>query len=217
MDKHVGMTKSNDEERSLTPYFMTRGARKYIHTADLYDALSAAAKELGHGPLVGPVQLNIRKLAYHQPVFYFGRPNLPPKLVSDATMDFSITVPDGIIHGRVEESDRPLSESKAYDEDAIWRLATIDGRVIRLRGDSGARPIEVVTALGVLHHKTLFPPVAGQRWLCVRVKLSRPLTEADACDAMLEMKQVIGEKITKSDIVVCGKPIGLISFILGKP
>lgn len=194
-----------------------RGTRSYVHAADLYGALEQMPARFGLGEITGHIRLDLRRAMRRRPQFHVIAPGRPVNPDPQAPAGFSIGLRQGTLAGWITESDEPVDGSKPYDEGAIWSRATVEGETSLLRGDTAARPIEVVTALGVLHHKTLFPPPEGLRWMCVRLDFERPLSEADAFDAQLRMTNVAARKFTKSAITLRGKRNGDIYFILGSP
>ena len=132
-------------------------------------------------------------------------------------MDFRFTSEGRTIAGFVDESATAIAANKPYEEARIWDHARIEDKRAMLRHDTGMAPIEVITALGVLQHKTLYPPEAGHRWLCVRVRFGHPPRPEEVDHVDVEIRQFIAGKISKSAIGLHGENLGEMSFILGAP
>jgi hypothetical protein len=198
------------------PEVRYRGSRNYLHTADFYECMCDGANQVGMPARAGPVVMNIRRLTRKQPRYCFGREAVATSS-DDVVMDFRYVSEAGEVAGWVVERDADIAGNKPYDESRIWGPAELDGKHARLDADTGMAPIEVITALGVLQHKTLYPPPEGRRWLCVRVNIARPLVADDANGVDVEMVQMIGGRISKSVVDVGGERLGHMSFILGEP
>lgn len=199
------------------PTVAFRGTRNYVHTADYYEELLVGAAALGLTVEAGPIQLNIRRLTRRQPVFHYLEDGAAAPHDTDSVMDFRFTAGGRAWAGYVSESDREIADRKAYEEARIWDHAVLADKNIRLRRDTGMTPIEVITALGVLQHKTLYPPQDGHRWLCVRVRFAHPPTPAEVDHVDIDIRQFIAGKISKSSIALRDGLLGEMSFILGAP
>src|SRR5262249_1151240 len=97
----------------------------------------------------------------------------------------------------------------------IWSKARIDGNRAQIAGDTGMRPIEVVTALCAFHHRQLYPQPVGKRWLLARLSLLRPLRPQDATDITLSLDRIVGKSMTQSTIRTAIERLGEIDFVLG--
>jgi len=116
---------------------------------------------------------------------------------------------------QVIETPQLVETSKMYDEQRIFDASFIEQKSIFLRQNIGMRPIEVVTALSVKLHKTLFPPDSHQRWLLGRLELSRPLGERDSEFLTIQLERRVGKKITRARVIAEEGAIGALTFILG--
>lgn len=195
------------------PIFKFRGARNYVHSTDLYEELMLGVAAAGLPPADGAVELKLRLPITTQPELHFlAGDSLGPASAGS----FALTIAGRPFSGLIVATDRPVSERKTYDEGAIWSRSRIEDRCIALSADSGMRPIEVITALGVMLHKTLFPPSAGERWLLSKLNLVRPLQASDAVSASVRIERTIGKSMTRCTLAASEVHLGTMDFILGQ-
>lgn len=190
-----------------------RGARDYVHSTDLYDEIVRGAEALGLN-FAGPVDLRIKARITRQPRYRFSREDaLSP--VADAVAA-QCRFHDG---GRpwvvlVSEGVTPVIGRKPYDEGPAARHGSITGRTARLTGETGLQPIEAVTALAVLLHKTALPPPPGRRWMLGQMTLERALAPRDATELRIEIDKVSAGAITRSTLFSGDERLGALVFIL---
>ena len=139
------------------------------------------------------------------------------EIPNNAVVNFMIGIGKKKIKGWMAESERPINLRKDYEESKIHKLTAFKEKAIQIGGNSGASPIEVVTSLAVLLHKTFAPPPTGKKWLDTRLHINRPLTQFDAKTMKVDMVQTLGDRLTKSLISVPGESLGHIYFSLGSP
>lgn len=194
------------------PVVMLRGSRNYVHSTDLYCELMAGAKAAGLAMIDGIVTLDIRSPITTQPEFHFGE---SLAIGGAVAANFELGVGGRVVSGRIVCSNRAVIDRKPYDEERIWRHARVHGSSIEVAADTGMKPIEVVTALGVLQHKTLFPPPNGKRWLLGKLSLTRRLQPQDAKAITVSLDRKVGATITRSIISGVEGQLGSMHFILG--
>ena len=194
------------------PAFKFRGTRDYVHSTDMYAELLAGANAAGFSPVAGIVDLGVRRWIRTQPEFHFGA-ELEEKNSPPATFRLGTRI--GIVFGAIVASDRPVIERIAYDESPIWTKARIDGNCAEISGETGMRPIEVLTALCAFHHRQMYPPPVGKRWLLARLSLVRPLRPQDAKAITISLDRMVGKVMTRSTIRASMERLGELDFVLG--
>jgi hypothetical protein len=194
------------------PTMLFRGTRDYLHSTDIYGELIAGAHAAGLPPIDGIVALEMRMPITSQPEFHFGA---APSSKSPAAAAFRLGIQGDVVSGAIFASNRPVVGWRPYDESRISSEARINGRKVELFAATGMSPIEVVTALGVLQHKTLFPPPVGKRWLLARLFLRRPLRPQDATTITISLDRVVGKSMTRSGVATFGEQLGHMDFVLG--
>jgi hypothetical protein len=190
-----------------------RGTRNYIHSTDLYEELIAGAASAGLPPIDGNVELRFRNPIITQPEFHFGD---DVATSHGAAGSFTLGITDRTLSGQIVASDRPVSGRKSYEESRIWTHAQMDDQRVEIAVDSGMKPIEVVTALAVLQHNTLFPPPPERRWFLTRLFLARRLVSDDARAISIAVERVIGRTMTRCTVTTPMGQLGNLDFILGK-
>lgn len=195
-----------------------RGARRYLHSTDLYGHLLEGLGECGAGVPTGAIRLVMRAITRHEVDIHYWHPNDPPGMpVSRPPMEFAIEANTGTINGYMTESERPVTTCAEYDEVAIRRLAVIDGDCVRMAGTPPNTAIEIVTSIAVALHNALLPPPAESKWLLGRIDLLRPLDDADRGGIEVCLAQRLGSRLTRSTVSVAGRPLGQLQFLLGTP
>lgn len=194
------------------PTVTFRGSRNYVHSTTLYEELLVGANSIG--PVIdGPIQLKLRRLLTNQPEFRYAQ--TLNALPADAPVIFSIEIASVSWRGVVVERDAPVLDRKPYDEQPIWQLAKMEGQAVRFEGQTGLRPVEVVTALNLLLHQNLFSVAEDRKWYLARIELPRPLKAEDAHLVRLELTRTLGSAMTRSSIIMCDGSIGHLEFMLG--
>jgi hypothetical protein len=195
------------------PQIAFRGTRTYLHSTDLYEEILAGSAFTGLGKPDGPLTMKMRRTLVLQPELCYLEPDEDVD-VAAAPTEFVVTVAGRGVRGIVRETIGAVTRRKGYDERPIWEVARLWGQTVAARATTGATPIEVVTALGVLLHRTLYPPSPNTRWMLGRLDLARPLAGADIPSIEITLRQQIAGRMTRSTIVVAGGALGTMEFIL---
>lgn len=196
---------------SVEPAAAFRGERTYYHSTDLYEAIVAALRS--HGVTATGFDLKIRDRIVTRPRLEFLE-GTAAAAADEPAAQGRFTVGDTVWTVRVIAGGQPITERKPYDESGIWSRTTREGDAFVARDCRDAAPIEVVTAVGVLAHKTLFPPPVGQRWLLGQLTGSRLLgpQELDCC--RVEVIRRVGSQMTQSTYADRHGVVGRMLFVL---
>ena len=190
-----------------------RGTRNYVHSTDVYEEILAGARA-GGLMVEGPFDLRMRKRIKHTPIYHFAPAEEGESDVqAAATCAFRSGGKDWRV--LVSEGGVPVTSRKPYDEAPVWSQARHEEKAVALDGGTGMRPIEVVTALGVLLHKTMFPPGEEQRWMLVQLELSRLLEAGDSRRMTIVLERSIGATMTRSSVIGEDGRVGRMLFVLG--
>jgi hypothetical protein len=198
-------------EFSHEPAAAFRGSRNYVHSTDIYEEIVSGANLANLLPS-GKIDLHIRRKIVSCPVYLFTREAFARE-EDAAYANIELSGSEWLV--RVVNTAQPVVASKAYNEQRIFDASFIEQNSIVLRQNIGMRPIEVVTALSVKLHKTLFPPGPLQRWLLGRLDVSRPLGKRDAEFMAIEIERRIGKNITRARVIAEEGAIGSLTFMLG--
>ena len=114
----------------------------------------------------------------------------------------------------VMPTDEIVTARKPYDEGPAAAFSVLDGRKATLRGETGLRPIEAVTALAVHLHKTALPPPTGRRWMLGQMTVHRALAQTESRDLTLEIDKVLGSAMTRTRMSAGDGALGAMIFIL---
>ena len=188
-----------------------RGTRDYVHSTDLYEEILAGAAGAGIA-IAGPIDLRITGKITRQPVYRFQAAEGADVSRTAAICRFRWREESWIC--AVAERGEPVTARKPYDESPAARLGQIDDRMIAIASETGMRPIEAVTALGVVLHKTALPPPAGERWMLAQLTLRRPLQASDTRKLTVAIERIVGQRMTRSSLAAEDGPLGTMTFIL---
>jgi hypothetical protein len=194
------------------PPVAIRGARDYVHSTDLYEEIVTGAAA-GGLIVAGPIDLKIIGKIKRRPEYRY-------LCVKDADNADASAICRFRAGGGTDwtciivQSGEPVSARKAYDESPAANLGQIDGRTIAISSETGLRPIEAVTALGVVLHKNVLPPPTGERWMLTQLTLRRPLRASDTRKLIVAIDRVIGQRMTRSSLTAEDGPLGAMVFIL---
>ena len=192
------------------PAMSLRGARDYVHSTDLYEEMVAGGVA-GGVPPTGALNFRLHAKITRQPLFTYLRGEEP---AAAAAARGYYTSGDQRWTVLITESDQPVTLRKTYDESPAARNATLEDRQASLVAPTGLRPIETVTALAVLLHKTVLAPPAGRRWMLGELALSRPLRPSDSSILRIRIDRVMSAAMTRSTMDAEDGPLGTMLFIL---
>jgi hypothetical protein len=189
-----------------------RGTRDYVHSTDIYEEILAGARAIGGTP-DGPMDLRLRGRMTRRPAYHFRRG------ARAAAGNAAPASADIVLGGKawtveVLETDEPITARKPYDETPVWSRVRQEGETFRVNEDTGARPIETVTAIGVLLHRALFPPPPGKRWMLARLSLERPLDDRDSRHIAVSLDKRLGGSTTRTRLTGEDAVFGTMMFML---
>jgi hypothetical protein len=197
---------------SFQPAASFRGQRDYFHSTDIYLAL---IELLGKSD-VRPVSfdLKLRERIVTAPTFE-AYVNQPPIESSQAAATARLTDVEGR-HWQVlvRPGNSPISARKPYDENVIWSKTRRELDAFTVEGCEDVEPIEVVTAVGVLAHRTMFPPAQGKRWMLAQLQADRMLGPSELQFFRFELRRQLGRGTTQSVMTDLAGPFGKMLFIL---
>lgn len=197
------------------PTLTFKGGRTYVHGTTIYEQIMLGATHLGLGDVDGKVRINLRAQLHHQAEFIYADPSQKSGKPDTAVTDFDVMVSGKPMTGWVQSTGTPVNTDKAYNENLIRQHAVIDDQTITFNGQADFQPIEVSTSMAVQLHQALYPPQGKQKWLLARVTLDQPFAPSETQSMQLELKRIVGNKFTETDIITHGKKCGQFHFLLG--
>lgn len=197
------------------PTLTFKGGRTYVHGTTIYEQIILGATSLGLGKVDGNVRINLRAQLHHQAEFIYMDPSEKSNKPDTAVTDFDLMVSGKPMTGWVQPTVTPVDTDKPYNENLIRQDAAIDGQTISFNGQADFQPIEVSTSMAVQLHQALYPPQGSQKWLLARITLDQPFASADTQSMQLELKRIVGNKFTETNIITHGRKCGQFHFLLG--
>ena len=198
--------------KSVSPPFAYRGDRTFINSASIYEAILENLGAAGMAEASGAVYLTIRRMTHAHLKIFYGAPGDEPSPV--AVADLTLDTDDGPVVGWLEDTGIPVLDRLPYDEAVIESLGVIEGNVMGVNGDGGYSPAQVATSSARRLHDALHPPGPGQKWLCVRIDLDRPLRADDTDGLSISIRRNIHDVLTVTALERDGVTFGRLGFSL---
>lgn len=192
-----------------------KGSREYLHGTDFFNALAEAAPAITGDPDAFLDRLIFRRFA-----------RMACEVTTDQPVDQSKTVgqvrfrmPHDTSHldaWLVETNSSVLSRGP-FDEERLLANAGLDegGRSACLPARSEYTPIDDVVILTKYLNYAISPEVAG-KWVFGQLDILEPLTGRYQT-LEIQMKSLIANRFSVSDILIDRHRIGTIRFIVGAP
>ena len=192
-----------------------RGARDYLHGTDLYHRIMEA---VGGGLPDGPLHWQFHSLLRKQPDLILDVDGMAEwRQRPDYRGEGKLGGPGGAKYLVMLESDRPVEGRKDCNEKEVVREAVVDTgeRSVGLLNPSVGTAVENVVFLNKLLHFKVLPEVVAS-WLFVKLELNRRLPTAIDREMKLVMRQILGNRFTKTEILIGGSSYGFIVFSTAK-
>jgi hypothetical protein len=185
-----------------------RGERTYLHGTDLYQAA------LDSTLLAGPLSLTFHSLLKNQPDLVCSTESLRHMREDPAfRAELRLGSGTGALHAVLLESSRPITERKVCNESDVAAPAVVDeaARSAVLNAPTIGKPIEQIVFLNKHLHLRLLPQLSS-KWLFARLDLSAPIPVEPPKKIIIELRQVLGNRFTRSEIFWDNTKVGSISF-----
>lgn len=187
-----------------------KGSRDYLQGGDLYNAIAETLSEQFGGHLV--------RLAFK----HFARNQC--QLLLEPIIDSTDVMGKGSwrkASGEMQrfwicETDRPVTESYHFDEDAIIDPTQLDGSTILGYCTNDYSVIENVIALTKRLNYALSPDVKG-KWLFGQLDLKVRGLPAIWQEILVERMLCVGNRFSRNRILIDGTDYGEIRFIVDQP
>lgn len=187
-----------------------RGLRDYLHGDDIYEGMLKAVQD--ERP-AGPLQIQYHSLLRQQPDLICSKEPLTHLRKDPAYRgEARFGTGDDSLYGALMESDRPITSRFECNEPEVVKTAIVDiaTRSATLPFPNVGLTIEMAIFLNKKLHFTLLPEI--KRWLFVKLELNEALPATGQSEMTLIQKQNLGNRFTRSEILIDGKSFGYISF-----
>ncbi|MFB1489889.1 MULTISPECIES: hypothetical protein [unclassified Thiocapsa] len=186
-----------------------KGTRNYLQGGDIYNAIAEALSARFGGHLV---RLAFKHFARNQCQLLFQHPAETGKVMGNGTWQAA--------SGEMQrfwlcETDRPVTESYPFDEDAITAPAQLEGEAIVGHRSNDYSVIENVIALTKRLNYSLSPDVDG-KWLFGQLDLTAGLPDTWQT-IRIDRMVCVGDSFSRNRILIDGTDYGEIRFIGGQP
>lgn len=191
-----------------------RGSRDYLQGADIYEKMLEEGKEIFPA---GPLQIQFHTLLRRQPDMIWSQDSLTEWRNNPAYRGEAHFGPAKAgMNVVLLESERPITQRKECNEKDVVAASQVDvaSKTATLPFPCCGTPMEMVVFLNKQLHFQVLPQVK-EKWLFVKLDLSEALPEGNE-QLILVMKQVLGNRFTRTEILVDGKSFGFITFSTAK-
>jgi hypothetical protein len=192
-----------------------KGSRQYLHGTDIFNILAEAAPEITNDHEAYVDRLILRRFAKMACEVTTEQ----PAELSKAIGQVRFKTPHDSSHqdAWLVETDISVSARYPFDEDKLLANVSLveDRRTACLPIHSEYTPIDDVVILTKYLHYALYPKIPGQ-WLFGQLDLLEPLSD-NYQTLVIQMKNHIANRFSVNDILIDGRRIGTIRFIVGTP
>lgn len=188
-----------------------RGAREYLHGTDIYQFLMDGG---GGDWDSGPVQLQFHGLLRRRGEILIGVDDLAEWRKSPRYRgEGRIGPKDNSLQVVLLETDEDGIGRKECNEVEVVLAAAVDAgsRSAVLKAQNEGLMVERVVFLNKRLHSVVLPTARGQ-WLFAKLDLVQALPETGERELKLVMKQVLGNRCTKTEILIDEVSYGFIIF-----
>lgn len=192
-----------------------RGSRDYLQGADLYQGMLEV--EAANFP-PSPIQIQYHSLLHHQPDLVWSTENLTALRKAPAYRgEARFGTGDQQINAVLLESDRPISRRVECNEKEVVASAQVDvpAKTAVLPFPSVGTPMEMVVFLNKQLHFQVLPHVT-EKWLFVKLDLKEALPQTGEKQLTLILRQILGDRFTRAEILIDDKSFGFITFSTAK-
>lgn len=185
-----------------------KGSRNYLHSTDFYTWFA--------GSICSDQQI-VSKLVFKKLISNQCKVFWKPTIGDVVGFVELVNKSDNkCFKGTIVEIDKPVTEAYTFDEERIVDMASIDAasNTATVNFLCGTSTIEVVVALTKKLHHVLFCLKKG-RWLVGQLNFSErlPITYKRLS---IKTTRIMQNKFSVNDVVIDGKHIGTIQFIVGE-
>lgn len=192
-----------------------RGSRDYLQGADIYEGMLKAGQD--QIP-TGPIHIQYHTLLHKQPDLILSQEPVTHWRKEPAYRgEVRFGKAEGYLYAVLLESDRPVDVRVPCNESEVVKTAVVDvpARTATLPFPSVGTPMEKVVFLNKqLHFKVL--PDIKEKWLFVKLELTEALPPTGEKEMKLILKQNLGNRFTRTEIVIDDKSFGYITFSTAK-
>ena len=191
-----------------------KGGRDYLHGSDIFNELSKIAAEL-EGSHKGFVErLTFRRFARMACEVFDETPVEQSRIVAHSRFRLGS---GSDMEAWVVETEIPVTTGRPFDEEGLVANALLDvvERRVSMSQRSIYTPIEEVIALTKCLNYAVCPDVKG-KWVFGQLDLSEPLQE-NYQTLEIQMKNLIPGRFSVNKIILNGRDIGTMRFIVGAP
>ena len=199
--------------RGMDLYFLFKGQRDYVHGTDMYEKIADFVRQSSSGLASGEFRMTIHSIVRHQCRLVYSDVGDSGSKPNNAKAEFSFISGNFKIMGWLVETASPVTERYPYVEEKIIEDCSFRENGIITRKTEGYSAIEVVVAMNKHLNVQLFPEAHG-KWFFTRIDLKTLLDRQCGETYSVELAGVLGNRMTRSAILINGKAIGYIYFSL---
>lgn len=187
-----------------------KGGRDYLHGTDLYNYSNAAVTNY-YGDAAFVKSIMIRSVARNTGSFFVDCEEAPEGF--QETAQFRIQNGDNVINGLFATDGGIVQENREYDESLVEGTAEISANEKRIEQltKTAFTPCEEIVGLTKYLHNSILMPKNG-KWMFTMLDLKESILNFHKENFAIVLRQNLGGKMTRSNILVNNNVIGTIGF-----
>lgn len=185
-----------------------KGSRQYVHGTTVYSLLARRFSQYAQHATPLVLDMTMHDFATSACELVYADDGDVAQRPADGVFEFRI---GNQIAGWLRETGETITEREASLEDAIVAQCRVDDDACSIADWPGGNAIDVLIAM-TKHLHNVAQPRDGGRWVLGRLQLVRWLTNADASRLRVQIKQLLGNRLSKCDISSGAEPLGQIYF-----
>lgn len=190
-----------------------KGKRNYIHGTDMFNVLMSLGKEIAKtNPTV--VDFAIHKMT-NKDLVVIESESEKTHVSNDDVATLKLTLDERFLFLKLQDTHTLASKTREYDETWVDSCCVIDHtkKSIQLNlHDSTYTFIEMIVAMNKELHQKLVIKQNNTSWVFCRFQTNYFFEFEDLTGLTITLKQSLGSKLTKSEVLLQGKHLGFIYF-----
>lgn len=185
-----------------------KGSRNYLQGGDL---LAAALRSLNLDEGFRKFSLTLDRKTGKQPYLIVIEPDENTQTRPERAFARVLVQPQQI-KAWIVEGEQDVESRVDFDEDALLSLGRFTGMQAEVTSDQQVNAIELFVAFIKQLHILNFPLSGKEHWAVTQIDLNGPLPVGGLLGCKLAIESRLGTTLTRSDIMIEGRPLATMFF-----
>lgn len=209
------MSSSSDRDHTDLLHFRFKGNRNYVHGPDIYLEVARRIQDIARNEPINSFRITFhRRITHHCQLFL--RPVVEGIVKPcNAVTEFFVSIGSVPMFGWLHPTDEQITNHYNYAESTILDQCEVGKNTVSTNANFEFSSIEVIVAMTRKMHESLFPEAEG-KWIVSRLDSQQMLPAFPTPPLTVKLKQNIGNRLTRSEILFGTNSVGNIFFSLAK-